>query len=185
MCWLSPVSTPLCSLGRNCYRSIPSLCGRGIPAVTMHRPMYVSHSSPQCTIQTHTPSHTTHPHIHITHKHHTHTHTQHTLSHIYHNTHHTHTPQSDTQIPWSHTHLHTKTPVTKASITHTPLGEGLHFKHFPQLHFPPPIMADFLHMLSRFMSLDGGLRRIEVSPSLGQTDIRLSIELVTTPDCIR
>ena len=39
---------------------------------------------------------------------------------------------------------------------HIPLGEGMHFKHFPQLHFPPLIMVDFLLMLSRFMSLDGG-----------------------------
>ena len=42
----------------------------------------------------------------------------------------------------------------------------MHFKHFPQLHFPPPVMADFLLMLSCFMSLDRGLRGIELSPPL-------------------
>jgi len=61
----------------------------------------------------------------------------------------------------------------------------MHLKHFPQLHFSPPIMANFLLMLSHFMSLDGRLRGIEVSPSSGQAIIRLSIESVTTPDCIR
>jgi len=81
----------------------------------------------------------------------------------------------------THTPSHTHTPTHP----HIPLGEGMHFKHFPQLHFPPPIMAAFLLMLSHFMSLDGGLRRIEVSPSSGQAVIRLSIESVTTPDCIR
>ena len=75
--------------------------------------------------------------------------------------------------------------VELEALPHTPLGEGMHFKHFPQLHFPPPIMADFLLMLSRFMSLDRGLRRIEDSPPSGRAVIRLSIESVTTPDCIR
>jgi len=42
------------------------------------------------------------------------------------------------------------------------------------LHFPPPIMADFLLMLSHFMSLDGGLRRIEVFPTKTTAIMRMS-----------
>ena len=157
MRWLSPVSTHLCSLGHNCYRSISSLCGRGIPAVTTVPCMFLT---PHHNVRyKHTQSH---PHTHITHKHpHTHSHTHH---HTYINTHHKHTQIHTYQV--THTHLHTDTSHKSQYHTYTaptplppthilPLGKGMHFKHFPQLHFPPPIMADFLHMLSRFMSLDG------------------------------
>ena len=125
MRWLSPVSTPLCSLGHNCYRSIPSLCGRGIPAVaavpctflTPHHNVQYKHTHP-VTPHTHTyTSHINIIHISIIHTH-THTHNT-TITHIRITTHHTHTTVRYTHTK-SHTHLHTKTPVTKASITHTP-----------------------------------------------------------------
>jgi len=67
----------LCSLGRNCYRSIPSLCGRGIPAVTTvprmsltpHHNVQYKHTHPI----TPTHHHTTHPLLPCTsHMHHTH-----------------------------------------------------------------------------------------------------------------
>ena len=96
MRWLSPVSTHLCSLGHNCYRSISSLCGRGIPAVTTVPCMFL----------------TPHHNVWYKHTHHTHTPTSHvsihthTHHHTYITTHITHTPQSDTHIP-SHTRMST------------------------------------------------------------------------------
>ena len=118
-----------CSLGHNCYRSISSLCGRGIPAVTTIPCMFLT---PHHNVQykhTQSPPHTTHhtPTSHIS----IHTHTP---SHIYHNTHHTHTTVRYTHTK-SHSHTsthkhqsksqyHTYTPPTPLPPTHIPLGKG-------------------------------------------------------------
>ena len=85
----------------------------------------------------------------------------------------------------THTHTHGHTQTRTHPRTHIPLGEGMHIKHFPQLHLPPPAIADFLLMLSRLVSLAGGLMSSGVSPHPGRAVIRLSMESVTTPDCIR